>query len=498
MCGGFLKTTSRFALVAATGLFLSQIGEAQAADLGGDCCADLEERVAELEATTVRKGVRQLSMTISGRIHTAVMYWDDGGSDQDASEADPANGGGQFPDARGTDPNRSSDLFVGNGWGAASRVSIDGRAQINSDWDALYRFSMEYNGSGFGSSATNGPNQFGTRASQDDTINAQEVYVGVRSKTLGALTIGRRGAVHSGAAKVDVTGKLGIVNNVDPNAYGSNLHFRMTNNELTLATAGAHFTASDGDGGYTERDNVRYDSPVFAGFVLSADWGQQTDATGTDDEDYWSIRLSYANQFADFRVVGAAAYWDENNVGPETVVAGQTFGERSGWLGSAGVMHVPTGLFLNGGGGQIDVDAVTGECWSGGVGGAAVNCDDPYFWYVTGGISGKWTSLGATTIFGTYYHSDNNNTGGDGLDNLGVDLADDNFESKYWGIGIAQDIDAASMRLFLNYRRLETDARWIDNTNVDGGVGAATCAGAGDECSVDDIHIFGVGGIINF
>jgi hypothetical protein len=29
---------------------------AKAADLGGDCCSDLEERVAELEATTVRKG----------------------------------------------------------------------------------------------------------------------------------------------------------------------------------------------------------------------------------------------------------------------------------------------------------------------------------------------------------------------------------------------------------------------------------------------------------
>ena len=28
-----------------------------AADLGGDCCADLEERVAELEATTVDKAI---------------------------------------------------------------------------------------------------------------------------------------------------------------------------------------------------------------------------------------------------------------------------------------------------------------------------------------------------------------------------------------------------------------------------------------------------------
>ena len=31
---------------------------AKAADLGGDCCSDLEERVAELEATTVRNPLR--------------------------------------------------------------------------------------------------------------------------------------------------------------------------------------------------------------------------------------------------------------------------------------------------------------------------------------------------------------------------------------------------------------------------------------------------------
>jgi hypothetical protein len=36
---------------------------AKAADLGSDCCADLEERVAELEATTVRKGNKNVSVT---------------------------------------------------------------------------------------------------------------------------------------------------------------------------------------------------------------------------------------------------------------------------------------------------------------------------------------------------------------------------------------------------------------------------------------------------
>lgn len=37
---------------------------AHAADLGGNCCADLEERIAELEVTTSRKGNRKVSLLI--------------------------------------------------------------------------------------------------------------------------------------------------------------------------------------------------------------------------------------------------------------------------------------------------------------------------------------------------------------------------------------------------------------------------------------------------
>ena len=41
----------------------------EAADLGGDCCADLEERVAELEATTVRKGNKKVKVELYGRVN---------------------------------------------------------------------------------------------------------------------------------------------------------------------------------------------------------------------------------------------------------------------------------------------------------------------------------------------------------------------------------------------------------------------------------------------
>src|SRR5205085_7201531 len=56
------------------------MSSAKAADLGGNCCADLEERVAELEATTARKGNRKMSLTITGQLNRMIMAWDDGGT----------------------------------------------------------------------------------------------------------------------------------------------------------------------------------------------------------------------------------------------------------------------------------------------------------------------------------------------------------------------------------------------------------------------------------
>src|SRR5882757_2466960 len=81
MIGGLLKsTTSKLALLAAAGFVMGGVAvpSAKAADLGGDCCADLEERVAELEATTARKGNRKMSLTITGQVNRMIMAWDDG------------------------------------------------------------------------------------------------------------------------------------------------------------------------------------------------------------------------------------------------------------------------------------------------------------------------------------------------------------------------------------------------------------------------------------
>src|SRR5690242_21056235 len=68
----------RAGLVLVLGLGVFAGTPALAADLGGDCCADLEERIAELEATTARKGNRKVSLTISGWVAQQVVGWDNG------------------------------------------------------------------------------------------------------------------------------------------------------------------------------------------------------------------------------------------------------------------------------------------------------------------------------------------------------------------------------------------------------------------------------------
>src|SRR5215467_10275849 len=77
MNGAPMRGSSCCFAVTALGFFVG-VGTSQAADLGGNCCADLEERIAELEATTARKGNRKMSLTITGQVDRVVVWYEDG------------------------------------------------------------------------------------------------------------------------------------------------------------------------------------------------------------------------------------------------------------------------------------------------------------------------------------------------------------------------------------------------------------------------------------
>jgi hypothetical protein len=90
-----------------------------AADLGGNCCADLEERIAELEETTARKGNRKVSVTVSGWVNEAVFWWDDGVYDK---------------------------AYIATNSLEQSRFRFVGEAKIDKDWSAGYLLEIGVHG----------------------------------------------------------------------------------------------------------------------------------------------------------------------------------------------------------------------------------------------------------------------------------------------------------------------------------------------------------------
>lgn len=194
---------------------------AGAADLGGNCCADLEERVAELEATTARKGNRRVSVTVYGQVNAALLWHDIDGID--------------------------SEVITQNA-GSASRFGMRGEAKVSSTVTAGYQIEV-------------GIDQEGTPwdPAGDIGLSVRHSFVYLKGQ-LGKVSLG-----HTSQATdtMDET----IVTNT---AVASKLLSLQPFGNAYLGGLDLPF-----DGGRTSV--VRYDSPSLAGFVGSASWAD--DAT---------------------------------------------------------------------------------------------------------------------------------------------------------------------------------------------------------------------------
>src|SRR5262245_40004978 len=157
---------------------------ASAADLGGNCCADLEERIAELEATTARKGNRKVSLTISGWVAEQITWWDDG---------------------------FESNTYVGGiGTTLGTNVKFTGQATISPGWSAGYVLHLEADGSdtlaGTNRNVDNGPGLF---AGTTNFVQTLQSFWFVKSEQLGKVSVGLQSmASDNTAILVDGSGSL--------------------------------------------------------------------------------------------------------------------------------------------------------------------------------------------------------------------------------------------------------------------------------------------------
>jgi predicted porin len=369
---------------------------------GGNCCADLEERVAELEATTVRKGNRRVSLTLSGQVSRQIMYWNDG---------------------------HTSDVYsVDNGLNT-SRFRFTGNAKISGDVQAGFMMEMDIrigarsnqvtqiDDDGFSGSG----GILGGAALGDGIGGAGDSVIGIRtanwyleSNHLGKLTVGRLNMATSGISTIDLS-NAGVVIDSEPGEYQG--AFLMRNGPGRLGSswslqcggpsAAGPYSSDCFEHGPLRRDAVRYDTPTIWGFTASGAFGE---------DDIWDVGLRYAGEHHGFRVAAGVGYrWlidrepDVLVIGPPDHKLQDT--DRRQWLASASIMHIPTGLFVSAAYTNYDFRGANANERFGGVTGEGPNRPDIPLWWVDGGIQQNWTGWGATTFYGEWGRFDDGTVG---------------------------------------------------------------------------------------
>lgn len=411
--------TGLLAVAIATAAVASE-SNAIAADLTANCCADLEERVAELEATVARKGNRKVSLAITGWVQSQLFWFDDGVE--------------------------SNVYVVDTQTDLSTNVKFTGSARISPGWQAGY--TLQLNNLGPTSFLVN--NETTSRGSIPIEVNFS--YWFIQSDTLGKLSVGRQSlSADNAAIGTDFSGTLFPANNVTFD--GAFLHLAVngaylpglpTWQETAFWCEGVGVgIGSDCAGG--RLNGVRYDAPTFAGFTFSASWGE---------DDYWDVTLRYAGEFSGVKMAFATSYaemTDEDilGVGIEKQNDNQYF--QIGGM----VKHLASGLWVHATYGKNFIDSGPNHR----------EVPDIEHWYVKAGWTTKFSELGNTHFYGEYSNYADGFRSGVLIN--GALLADSNADR--WGIGAVQEIDAASMSLFAKWRRHEGDATDVNGvtTNFD-------------------------------
>ncbi len=412
MRGGVLSFTGfRASLLRATALVALGLGmglgmglapvPVLAADLGGDCCADLEERVAVLEATTARKGNRKVSLTVSGRVHANIMYWNDGNG-----PLDPA-----FPF------DHHSDVYFGNVAGSGSNLVFEGVAAISSDTAAGFSMTLadDFGGENYQVDHQSGPE-----------LGADPTYVYLLSKHLGELRLGNMYSASDNAIYLNFGGAT--VGGLAGARFVGDFRLRDTSGALTDITYGQLLQEWVDN----LENRLMYLSPTVNGFKFQADIG---------GDDTASAALTWVGKFKSLNAEAGIGYQtssrldgadhqtqngDSSAFDPLTDAANSTLRELAI---SGSIWDEASGLFVSGEYGRAYAARATRQ--------------DITNWFVEGGWQKNVTGLGVTNVYAQYLRQDN------GLRN--------DTSAHLFGLGIDQAIDAAASNVYVHWQRNSYD-----------------------------------------
>ena len=513
MIGGRM-TTTRFAIAAVATALMST--SALAADLGGNCCADLEERIAELEATTVRKGNRKVSLTISGFVGHAVMWWNDG---------------------------TQSDIYFGDTGNLTSRFRLVGTAKINPSLTAGFLYEFQAVSSSMGSSnQLNGGDDLGTTGAPQNAglgyggcgqnlnslnspgcIALRDQTVWLRHAQLGMVKIGHGSTATDNLVLIDLGG-MGVAGTPDQALNIGGMILRGKSGTLGSATTLNWQSAIRGHESWDtfRRNHVLYETPTLMGFSLQA---------AIAEDNFWDVALRYAGEFNGIRIAGGIGYQEDTkfnsgfqnlnqagalcsdtltNTGvaqagiaagaaPTVPGSGKCDVKSKEIKGAASVLHVPTGLFLTGSAGQRELSGTGTRASASGTAGFSAgnyNGPDATYWHLAAGVSKNFFGIGNTVGFLEYGEHRGFLAQSQFLNVVGSATSGPTYRTDAgsnvtnWGLGVVQYVDAAAMEVFATYKNYSFDGNGFLNAGnsslnkVNGGV--------------NDLQMFMVGTRINF
>jgi predicted porin len=383
-----LGLRSRLLIAAGVTLFMYTHAPAKAADLGGDCCADLEERVAELEATTARKGNKKVSVEVYGKVNKDVLWWDDG---------------------------VEKNTYVEDNGYQTTRFGFRGKAKIVDDWNGGFRLEWETR-----IARSRNLDQLDDDNTDDtESLLTRHSYIYLNNKKYGELRVGLTSSPKDNINKDTHVAGVAVIDTETQDFFFNNdffLRSKLVAPGQSLAAGSAGLSASaagttalrwqDLERCYSS-SSALFDCSTRRNMVVweSSKWFGSKEGNGLStmwgwgEDDIWSGAVRYTDEWDIWKVGADVAYekfTDErvNNAGGGLAGFRQDLNE---WGGEASLLHKPTGLF-----GQFAF--TTSENDSSNAHGVFTGKSLPteFAWDVSVGIQKKWWDIGNTTLWGGY------------------------------------------------------------------------------------------------
>ena len=407
-------------LAAAAALIAGGAMPAAAADLGGDCCTDLEDRIAELEATAARKGNRKVSLMISGWVNEEIALWDDG---------------------------TERNAYIGTSPVQQSRFKFLGEAKIDKDWSAGYLLEIGVNGYPGGQWDQTGPSSTSAKTPSNGlTVRRSSWFL--KNSKWGRVLVGQDAVTtYHLLAESDTTMTRKIYH--DEGAPDFQAKFFVRDKSGNFVNAGGICVGVTSCAVTTTRRRATAVAAILFATTRRRLWASRLARRG--EKMTFGIRLSPTS---------AASATSRSTVEPVTATRPM---ERRPLVTPC----LPPATMRTAIGGACRVSFNTTRQAFSYLPATASRIDNARAeaalqpglvdktdttWFVQAGIEHKWLSFGKTNFFGQYRHDD----AGSDL-TAGGALRTQEGNVDFWTVGAIQHLEAADAMLYVIYQHADGD-----------------------------------------